>query len=243
MENASKALIMAGEILIALIVLGLGIGIIVTMGKFSANMNDRIAADTVAEFNSNFTKFEGRIDITAEEIASIINFAKHSNDERGLSIDDCGTANQSVYWVDIYVKGINIFTDVIGVDDYKNTNAFKSKINRFIRANNETYFYCNVDVSTGNKPEIIEVPEGSKKGKINIKLATTDIQYSLNTKDRTKLITSIQFGATDDRYGINGDTIIKFKPSLTIGMTEEEKNVYAFKVRNDARKMYTYIYD
>ena len=62
MENASKALIMAGEILIALIVLGLGIGIIVTMGKFSANMNDRIAADTVAEFNSNFTKFEGRID-------------------------------------------------------------------------------------------------------------------------------------------------------------------------------------
>ena len=76
MENASKALIMAGEILIALIVLGLGIGIIVTMGKFSADMNDRIAADTVAEFNNNFTKFEGRIDITAEEIASIINFAK-----------------------------------------------------------------------------------------------------------------------------------------------------------------------
>ena len=122
MENASKALIMAGEILIAILVLALGVSIVMTMGKFSADMNDRIAADTVAEFNNNFTKFEGRIDITAEEIASIINFAKHSNDERGLSIDDVGTVNQSVYWVDIYVKGINIFTDVIGVDDYKNNN-------------------------------------------------------------------------------------------------------------------------
>ncbi len=239
MENASKALIMAGEILIAILVLALGVSIVMTMGKFSADMNDRIAADTVAEFNNNFTKFEGRIDITAEEIASIINFAKHSNDERGLSIDDVGTVNQSVYWVDIYVKGINIFTDVIGVDDYKNNNAFKSKVNQFIRANNETYFYCNVDVSTGNKPEIIEVPQGNQKGKINIKLVTTDIEYSLNTKDRTKMVTSIQFGATDDRYGGAGSTIIKFKN----GMTEEEKKACAFTVRNDAKKMYTYIYN
>ena len=53
------------------------------------------------------------------------------------------------------------------------------------------------------------------------------------------MITSIQFGATDDRNGVSGNTIIKFKN----GMTEDEKKECAFTVRNDAKKMYTYIYN
>lgn len=235
MENASKALIMAGEILIAILVLALGVSIVMIMGRFSANMNERIAADTVAEFNQNFTKYEGRIDITAEEIASVINFAKHSNDERELSIDDIGTSNQSVYWVDVSVVGVfkgtdRVFDGYINKAEYENTSAFKSKLNQFIKAYNTTYFYCNVDVSTTQKkPTIIKLPESNKKGIININLTEGDIGYSLNTRDQTKMVTSIQFGITD----------VKYKN----GMTDEEKKAYAFTVRNDARNMYTYTYN
>ena len=107
MENASKALIMAGEILIALLLLGLWVTLTVMMGRFSADMNDRIASDKVAEFNKHFTDYEGRIDISVEEIASIINFAKTSNDNNELSISDAGTSNQSVYWVDVEIDGLN----------------------------------------------------------------------------------------------------------------------------------------
>ena len=35
----------------------------------------------IEEYNKNFLKFDGRADITAPEIATIINYAKHSNDK------------------------------------------------------------------------------------------------------------------------------------------------------------------
>lgn len=245
MENASKALIMAGEILIAMVIVGLAVVIISKTGSFSANINDRIAADKVAEFNQHFTKYEGRIDITAEEIATIINFAKNSNDKNELSYDDMGTNNQSVYWVDVSINGAfsrtdKVFGGYINKTEYENDNAFKSKLNQFIRAFNTTYFYCNVDYSSREKePAVVKLPDGNKKGKIRINLSKDDISYSANTKDKTLLVNKITFGITniDDRNWLDWPA----------GITEEEKQEirqkYGFTVRNDARKMYTYTYN
>lgn len=242
MENASKALIMAGEILIALLLLGVWVTLIFIMGRFSANMNDRIASDKVLEFNKHFTDYEGRIDISAEEIASILNFAKTSNDDKDLSINEAGTSEQSVYWVDVEIDGLNAFKDnrIIGESNYSNANKFKSQLNKFIKNNIDKYFYCNVDVSTNaTKPRVVSRedlynPLTNTKGKITINLSDTDIEYSLHGRDRTKLVTKIKFGVID--YGTQTrDGTIKY-PS---GTDEALK----FTLKNDGRNMYTYVYN
>ena len=80
MENASKALIMAGEILIAVLVLSLAGVLIVRFGKFSSETNSKLVQNKTDEFNNKFYSLSGRINITADEIASLINYVKENND-------------------------------------------------------------------------------------------------------------------------------------------------------------------
>ena len=84
MDNASKALIMVGEILIAMMVVGIIVYSISNFGKFSSNMNQKLEQNTQIEFNNTFYRYDRRIDITADEIVSVINFAKNTNDSNEL---------------------------------------------------------------------------------------------------------------------------------------------------------------
>lgn len=56
MENASKALIIAGSILIALVVISLGI-VVFNNFRDSAEKNADLTAQEVGDFNSQFTKY------------------------------------------------------------------------------------------------------------------------------------------------------------------------------------------
>ena len=128
----------------------------------------------------------------------------------------------------------------MGESNYSNINKFKSQLNQFIKNNIDKYFYCNVDVSNNSrKPRVVDRndlydPSTGTKGKITINLSNTDIEYSLNKKDQTKLVTKIKFGVVD--YGTpTRDGTIKY-PS---GTDESQK----FTLKNDGRNMYTYVYN
>ena len=60
MDNASNALIMAGEMLIAVLVISLMVYVNVMFGSFSASVNERIALSRDREFNSRFTNYTNR---------------------------------------------------------------------------------------------------------------------------------------------------------------------------------------
>ncbi len=193
MENASKALIMAGEIVIAILVIGLIVYINVLFGNFSASMNSKISESKIAEFNNNFYIYSGRYNITAPEIATIINFAKQTNDNNNLSRTN---VENSVYYVDITIDGKDFFnsSDYIEKDsDYSNTDLkFKEKVNQFIQQNNKYYFTCNC------KATVIEDIK-----QVNIKMTDSDI----TTEPTTKLITKINFNTMSNKYNItNEDT-------------------------------------
>lgn len=72
MENASKALIMAGEILIAILILTL---LLYAWGKYSEYKNEETEIDNienVAKFNEQFTNYD-RSDVEGHEILTLIN--------------------------------------------------------------------------------------------------------------------------------------------------------------------------
>ena len=64
MENASKALIMAGAILIAIMIISLAVYLFTDFGTTSAEINKENAERQLTQFNTQFTTYLGRNNIT-----------------------------------------------------------------------------------------------------------------------------------------------------------------------------------
>ncbi len=81
MENATKALLIAGGVLIAIIMLSVGVALY-SIYSNQAKEYDQIVSDTeIQKFNSKFIIYIGRTDITPQEVASAVNLAREYNDQ------------------------------------------------------------------------------------------------------------------------------------------------------------------
>lgn len=78
MENASKALIMAGGILIGILVLALMFTLFVTADSLFSTYEATKNAEAIQQFNVNFTQFIGK-ELTIHEVITIVNFAEEHN--------------------------------------------------------------------------------------------------------------------------------------------------------------------
>lgn len=83
MENASKALIMAAEILIGLLIISLAVYLFTSFGTSAAQINQRNANQQLAQFNTKYTTYSGRTDLTVYDIVTVANMAKENNTEYG----------------------------------------------------------------------------------------------------------------------------------------------------------------
>ena len=178
MENTSNALIMAGEILIAVLILSLFVYMIVQFGSFSSQMHESMVESQITNFNSNFTIYSYRTNITAQEIATAINFAKQYNDSKDLEWND-----SSEYFTTVYIDNENVFNSskyIKSKQEYNSNEKIDEVIRTFIKENNTKYFGCNASLE--------------KKGdKLNQKLYEKDIYY----KKETGQINRIDFHTID----------------------------------------------
>ena len=87
MENASNALIIAGSILIAIIILSIGVILFSSYSKIGESYEQTRVVERLTKYNSNFTIFEERTDITAQEIVTLVNYARNYNEENETSIE------------------------------------------------------------------------------------------------------------------------------------------------------------
>ena len=175
MENSTNALLMSAEILIAVLVLSFLSYMFITFGNFSKNMNDRMTDSQVTEFNNHFLPFSNRTNITAQEIASIINFAKQSNDNNDLSRND-----SSEYYVRIYIDTAEFFDDYTD-SEYLYKHGISDVLETFINKNNEYYFSCNAKVISKINDEI------------RVNYTDEDIKFN----DSTGLVCEIHFHKVD----------------------------------------------
>lgn len=86
MENASKALIMAGGILIGVLIISLAVYLFVDFGSTSAQINAQNAQKQLTEFNTKFTSYEdykdkdGNWKITIYDLITLAGYAKENNE-------------------------------------------------------------------------------------------------------------------------------------------------------------------
>lgn len=85
MENASHAFLIAGGVLIAILILSLGVYLVLTYSQLGTTYEGVIEENEIKKFNSNFTSLEGRNDITAQEIITVINFCDEYENNYGIT--------------------------------------------------------------------------------------------------------------------------------------------------------------
>lgn len=80
MENASKALIIAGGVLIAILLLTLFTYLFSKMATGTSKIYDMMEQSEIAEFNQKFLNYKGKRDLTVQDVVTIINLAKDGTD-------------------------------------------------------------------------------------------------------------------------------------------------------------------
>lgn len=122
----------------------MGVNLFRRFGTSSARINEEMRTSQVEEFNNKFLAYDQRVDITADEIVSIINFAKHSNDSYDLFLGKYTENVLSPYFVDVFVGGTNSSFSYM---NYINYSELRKAIDRFLDQYNTTLFKCNVNES------------------------------------------------------------------------------------------------
>lgn len=87
MENASKALLIAGGILIAILILSMAVYLFSTYRNVGTRYDTTMESNEKIKFNTNFTKFIGRSNVTAQEIVSVVNFVNEYEEKNQIHID------------------------------------------------------------------------------------------------------------------------------------------------------------
>lgn len=80
MENASKALLMAGGVLIGILILTLAVYLFLSFGAQSKEIHAQITANQLTQHNAKYNIYSGRNDVTIYDIVSVANQAKENND-------------------------------------------------------------------------------------------------------------------------------------------------------------------
>lgn len=86
MENASKALLIAGGVLIAMVIASFGVYLYGVFHSHSENLLAAMSEKEVNEFNAKFQAFDGR-SLNANEVISVLNLVWNNNVENADKIE------------------------------------------------------------------------------------------------------------------------------------------------------------
>lgn len=84
MENASKALIIAGGVLIVILVLTLFAYINTKMGSGTHNLYSRLEDHDITEFNQKFLNYDDNKNLKIQDVVTLINTADNANKNNNI---------------------------------------------------------------------------------------------------------------------------------------------------------------
>ena len=136
MENASKALIMAAEVLVGVMIISIGVYIFNVMGNYSAETAEKIEETRIASFNEQFLKYYGTtstdgntptpIKCTIHDIIGLANLANKTNQQNDLAMPQ--EKSDNTMYIQIELK--------VGSKTYKNLEAeSESKLIEIVKNN------------------------------------------------------------------------------------------------------------
>ena len=123
MENASKALLIAGGMLITILVVSLFGYLFADMGGYAKKTYSIIETNRISQFNSQFTKYEGRNDLTIQDVVTIANLARSNNESYNLNIPD-----ENSYYIQVKWNGKKIENKSNMIEDDEILDAVQNEL-------------------------------------------------------------------------------------------------------------------
>ena len=87
MENAAKALLMAGGVLIGILILTLAAYLFASFGGTSQMIQDRISQGSLDQFNNKFVSYQSK-QCTIYDVLTIVNYANEFNEKNEFTEED-----------------------------------------------------------------------------------------------------------------------------------------------------------
>ena len=132
MENASKALLIAGGVLIAILVASLGVYFSRNIADFTSKTYKQLEEHERTEFNQQFLNYNGKNDLTIQDIVTIVNLAKDSNKNNGL--EDIDATNDYSLYVTVVFDNSSYNLGELSINAYSNLEKLSNEnINKLIK--------------------------------------------------------------------------------------------------------------
>ena len=101
MENASKALFIAAGVIIALMVISLGVYLFITFGQAASDTHKQVKEYQINQFNSQYTKYDKRNDLTIYDVVTVANMATQNNITNELT--NANRGNDATYYIEVWL--------------------------------------------------------------------------------------------------------------------------------------------
>lgn len=150
MENASKALLIAGGVLLSILIISLGVYLFANFGGVTAQIGQNVDENQVNQFNSQFTVNEAKDNVTIYDIVSMANLATQNNKQYGFQ-KQAPTGNNYYIAVTLQGKGQIEFgaetTNENYINNYYSENLIIPQLNSINGSTGLTYYDVQVEIS------------------------------------------------------------------------------------------------
>lgn len=132
MENASKALLMAGGVLLGMMIISLAVLLFTNFGGTSSQIHTNIEQNQISQFNSQFTAYVGKNNVTIYDVISMANLATENNKYYELSKPTTVTGNDNYITVILDGRAIEFGDET--VDNTYIEQYYNEKISEQVNA-------------------------------------------------------------------------------------------------------------
>ena len=148
MENASKALLIAGGALLAIMIISLGVYLFANFGGVTAQIGKNIEENQISQFNSQFTTNEQKNNVTIYDIVSMANLATQNNKQYEFEKQNA-TGNNNYISVELQGKGPIEF-GILQTEEYIKgfyDDLIIDQVNNIDATTGLTYYNVKVEIS------------------------------------------------------------------------------------------------
>lgn len=143
MENATKALLIAGGVLLGVLIVSLGVYLYYALGGYITGTQERMEANAKHKFNTQFLKYIDSTELTIQDVITVANLANQNNMEHGLTAPDEGFSYYVTVNANLNGNGMqrNIEQDVTTDSESWLQESVNSGINYIYQCNSADVIY------------------------------------------------------------------------------------------------------
>ena len=148
MDNASKALLMAGSVLLAIMIISLAMYLFANFHQATSQIEGNVEESQVMQFNNQFTKYESNNQVTIYEVLSMANLATQNNKQYQYEKQFAKGENS---YISVFLDGKGCIeggsSDLEKDIQERYSSYITEQLNHITHTTGLTYYKVTVDIS------------------------------------------------------------------------------------------------